>query len=187
MSHDCVTLGCDGYFQHEVIAGIAQEGPPQISCRKSQYQQSEKRTITITREGTHIFIDIPRKDDRLELFASPKGDFLRFAESLVRGTLGRTMGRASRKVRLDTDIKPVSEFRANAAELIEQVRTTGRPLVLTQRGHSAAVVLDVTDYQQMVDEAELLRDVRMAVEQIEAGKGVSNRTAKGELRRRFAR
>ena len=97
------------------------------------------------------------------------------------------MGRASRRVQLDTDIKPVSEFRANAAELIEQVRTTGRPLVLTQHGHSTAVVLDVADYQQMVDEVELLRDVRTAVEQIEAGNGVSNREAKAELRLRFSR
>jgi prevent-host-death family protein len=88
---------------------------------------------------------------------------------------------------LDTDIKPVSEFRANAAELIEKVRTTGRPLVLTQRGHSAAVVLDVADYQQMTDEIELLRDVRTAAEEIDSGKGVSNRQAKAELRRRFGR
>jgi len=55
------------------------------------------------------------------------------------------------------------------------------PLVLTQRGHSAAVVLDVVDRQQ------LLCDVRTAVEQIEAGKGISNRAAKAELRRRFRR
>lgn len=97
------------------------------------------------------------------------------------------MARNSRRLRLDTDIKPVSEFRANAAELIDRVRTTGRPLVLTQRGHSAAVVLDVVDYQQMVEDADLLRDVRTAVQQIEAGKGISNRSAKAELRRRFRR
>ena len=92
-----------------------------------------------------------------------------------------------RRLKLDKDIKPVSEFRANAAELIEQVRSSGRPLVLTQRGHSAAVVLDVENYEQMVEEIELLRDVRTAVKQIEAGKGVSNREAKAELRRRFGR
>lgn len=40
-----------------------------------EYQPSEKRTHTVTREGTRLFIDIPRKDDRLEMFASPKGDF----------------------------------------------------------------------------------------------------------------
>jgi prevent-host-death family protein len=92
-----------------------------------------------------------------------------------------------RRVKLTSDIKPVSEFRANAAELIEHVRTSGRPLVLTQRGHSAAVLLDVVEYERMVDEIELLGDVRTAIQQIEAGEGVSNRNAQAELRRRFSR
>ena len=90
-----------------------------------------------------------------------------------------------RQPKVDTDIKPVSEFRANAAELIEQVKNSGRPLVLTQRGHSAAVLLDVADYAQLIEELELLRDVRTAVQQIEAGKGIPNRQAKAELRKRF--
>jgi hypothetical protein len=51
----------------------------------------------------------------------------------------------------------------------------------------AAVVVDVVDYQQMVDEIELLRDMRTAVGQLEAGEGISNGEAKAELRRRFAR
>jgi len=92
-----------------------------------------------------------------------------------------------RRLKLGSDIKPVSEFRANAAELIEQIKKSGRPLVLTQRGHSTAVVLDVGEYDGMVEEIELLRDVRTAVAQIEAGKGLSNRQAKAELRRRFTR
>ena len=97
------------------------------------------------------------------------------------------MKRLSRRINVDTDIKPVSEFRANAAELIEQVKTSGRPLVLTQRGRSAAVVVDAVDYEQMVEEIELLRDVQTAVRQIAAGKGIAHRTAKRELRRRFGR
>jgi len=89
--------------------------------------------------------------------------------------------------KLDTDIRPVSEFRANAAELIERLRATHRPLVLTQRGHSTAVVLDVSEYERMVEEIEVLRDVRVSEKQISAGKGLSNREAKAELRRRLAR
>jgi antitoxin YefM len=89
--------------------------------------------------------------------------------------------------RLDTDIKPVSEFRANAAELIEQLRDSGRPLVLTQRGHSAAVVLDVAEYERLIEELETLRDIRAAERQLKAGRAVPNREAKAELRRRLAR
>jgi prevent-host-death family protein len=90
-----------------------------------------------------------------------------------------------RRIKLNIDIKPVSEFRANAAVLIEQVKSSGRPLVLTQRGRSAAVVLDVAEYERMTEEIDLLSDVRTAMHQIETGQGISNRDAKAELRRRF--
>lgn len=90
-----------------------------------------------------------------------------------------------RRLKLDRDIRPVSEFRANAADLIEQVRKTGRPLVLTQRGHSAAVLLDVADYESLLEELDLLRDVRKAVKQLEAGEGVSHAEAKRRLERHF--
>ena len=92
-----------------------------------------------------------------------------------------------RHFRIATDIKPVSDFRANAAEMIEQVKTSGRPLVLTQRGESAAVLLDVAVYQELIEELELLSDVRTAMKQVELGQVMSNAAAKAELRKRFAR
>lgn len=92
-----------------------------------------------------------------------------------------------RNLKVDTDIKPVSDFRANAAKMIEHVRSTGRPLVLTQRGHSAAVVMDVVAYEAMREEIEILSDIRISMKQIDEGKGISNREAKAELLRRFAR
>jgi antitoxin YefM len=95
------------------------------------------------------------------------------------------MRRTTKRVDLASDIKPVSEFRANAAGLIEQLRSSGRPLVLTQRGHSAAVVLDVAEYERLLTEVELLRDVREAEDQIAAGAFLSNTAAKAELRRRL--
>ena len=97
------------------------------------------------------------------------------------------MRRTTKRLNLESDIKPVSEFRANAAGLIEQVRSSGRPLVLTQRGHSAAVVLDVTEYERLLSEVELLRDVRDAEDQLAAGAVLSTRAAKAEIRRRLRR
>src|SRR5438046_4352969 len=43
------------------------------------------------------------------------------------------------RAHFDEDVKPLSEFRANVSRFIERVRKTKRPIVLTQRGHSAAV------------------------------------------------
>lgn len=55
---------------------------------------------------------------------------------------------------LVSDIRPLSEFRANTASLVTQVRKTGRPLVLTQHGKSAVVLLDVRMYQSMLSAYE---------------------------------
>jgi CubicO group peptidase (beta-lactamase class C family) len=46
-----------------------------LASYAGEYRWTEKRTFTVTREGTQLFIDSPRKGDRSELFASPKGDF----------------------------------------------------------------------------------------------------------------
>ena len=92
-----------------------------------------------------------------------------------------------RRPKLDRDIRPVSEFRANAAELIEHVRESRRPLILTQRGRSAAVLLDVAAYEQILEELDLLRDLRTSDKQLSSGRAISNRQAKAELRRRLRR
>lgn len=88
-----------------------------------------------------------------------------------------------RRIDLAEDIKPVTEFRANAAALIERLRQTKRALVLTQRGHSAAVVLDVDEYERLVEELELLRDIHLAERQLREGQGASHTQAREQVRR----
>ena len=82
------------------------------------------------------------------------------------------------RTRLDQDVKPLSEFRANVSTLVQQVRRTKRPLVLTQRGHSAAVLLDVTEYEHLLEEVETLRDIHAAERQIAQGRGISQSRAR---------
>jgi antitoxin YefM len=59
------------------------------------------------------------------------------------------------RINLEEDIRPLSEFRANTASLVQQVKKTGRPLVLTQHGKSTVVLLDVRQYQSMLSNIEL--------------------------------
>ena len=64
----------------------------------------------------------------------------------------------------NTFVLSATEFRANAAQSIEQVRSTGVPVILTQHGRSAAVLLDAESYESIVDELALLIDARAAEE-----------------------
>lgn len=90
-----------------------------------------------------------------------------------------------RQPKLSRDIQPLSEFRANTAKFVRQVQETGRPLVLTQHGRGAAVLLDIERYERLVERAELAEDVRIAEGQLERGKGVAHAAAKKQVLKRL--
>jgi prevent-host-death family protein len=73
-------------------------------------------------------------------------------------------------IRLSRDVRSLSEFRANAAAFVEQVQSTQEPIVLTQRSRGAAVLLGIDAYERLIDELELLRDVRTSLDQAAAGR-----------------
>ncbi|MGD0281279.1 MAG: type II toxin-antitoxin system Phd/YefM family antitoxin [Dissulfurispiraceae bacterium] len=89
------------------------------------------------------------------------------------------------RVLLDQDIKPLSEFRANAAAFIKQVQATKRPLVITTHGKSAAVLLDVVEYEALIEKSEVLQDIHAAEQQLKEGKGLGHKEAKSQVLERL--
>ncbi len=85
------------------------------------------------------------------------------------------------RIKLNTDIRPLSDFRANVASIIEEVRKTKRPIVITQHGKSAAVMLDVTEYEELLERIELLTDIQIAETQLQKGEGVNHQAAKKKI------
>ncbi|MGV8083389.1 MAG: type II toxin-antitoxin system Phd/YefM family antitoxin [Coriobacteriia bacterium] len=92
-----------------------------------------------------------------------------------------------RAIRLDQDVRPLSEFRAGVASFVQQVNETRRPLLLTQRGRGVAVLVDVREFEAMQERLELLEDVRVAQQQFAAGKGIPHEEAKARALSRFAK
>ncbi len=88
------------------------------------------------------------------------------------------------RIELDKDVKPISEFRANATHLIDQVNKTKRPLVITQHGKSAAVLLDVREYEALIDKIELLSDLAEAEDDIKNKRVFANDKIKEMLAKR---
>ena len=83
-----------------------------------------------------------------------------------------------KRILFNQDIRPLSEFRANASALIEQIRSTKRPMVITQHGKSSAVILDVEEYESLLDKIELLQEVQLGRTQLEQGLGIPHEEAK---------
>ncbi len=89
-------------------------------------------------------------------------------------------------IQLDKDIRSLSDFRANAASYIERVKSQRRPLILTQHGKSSAVLIDVEDYQKMLDKIELLEEISAARNELDNGEGISHDEFISELRSQYS-
>ena len=83
-----------------------------------------------------------------------------------------------RSIKLDEDIRPLSEFRAGVAAFVKQVNDTGRPLVLTQRGRGVAVLVDIHEYSALRERVEVLDDINAARAQFAAGQGIPSAQAR---------
>lgn len=66
---------------------------------------------------------------------------------------------------------PVSDLRQGAAGVLARVRRSREPVVITQRGRAAAVLVSVENYQEGERQLELLRRIARGELEIAAGKG----------------
>jgi prevent-host-death family protein len=90
-------------------------------------------------------------------------------------------------IELDQDIRPVSEFRKNAASFIDRVRQEKRSIILTQHGKSAAVLVNVSEYQQMVNKLDNMEDLLEAERQIARGEVFTHEEAKQKIKENLAK
>ena len=79
-----------------------------------------------------------------------------------------------RRPLLSKDLVPVNEFRANLAEWLRKVEATQRPVVLTQRGRTAAVLVSSSMLDEVEEEKELVRVVLRGLQESNEGQLVDD-------------
>lgn len=89
------------------------------------------------------------------------------------------------RLKIDKDIILLSEVRTGIANFIKQVHDTKRPLIITQHGKGVAVLIDVQEYEAILERLELLTDVHTALHQIETGRGIDHDDAKEYILQRI--
>ena len=67
-------------------------------------------------------------------------------------------------------IRSVSYLKANAAEVLNELREIREPLVITQNGEAAAVLQDVISYEQTQETLALLKILALGTRDIEEGR-----------------
>jgi antitoxin YefM len=88
------------------------------------------------------------------------------------------------RLKIDQDIKPLSQVRTGIANFIKQVHDTKRPVIITQHGKSVAVLLDAHEYEAIQEKLELLTDVQASLNQLENGQGLAHEDAKEKVLKR---
>jgi prevent-host-death family protein len=90
------------------------------------------------------------------------------------------------RVRFSEDLRPLSDLETQSSEIIQQARSTGRPVVLTREGRGVAVLLSVEafeDLQISSDRSELQRAVQEAERDILEGNWVEGSEVQEKLKR----
>ena len=94
--------------------------------------------------------------------------------------------------RLDKDVVSYTECRQTLADCMQRTRRTHRPLVITQNGHAASILLDISDFEDLWadnearrEREELSRSVEISREQFERGEFVSHHDLMTRLKKQL--
>ena len=78
------------------------------------------------------------------------------------------------------NILPISDLRQDAAKVLKKLRDNKEPIIITQRGRAAAVIIGVEAYEKSEHDKELLRLLVKGDMEIEIGEGYNLDTVLAE-------
>lgn len=89
---------------------------------------------------------------------------------------------------ISRDIHSLSSFKRNTVEFLEQMKQTGKPVVLTVNGKAELVVQDAESYQKLLDALERLEaiaGIKQGLEDVEALRTSSITEFEQEMRQKY--
>ena len=89
-------------------------------------------------------------------------------------------------LKVSEDLRPLSDLKSRASDIVRQVSETGRPVVLTRHGRGVAVVLSIDvfeEFQQAMHRVALQRAVEDAESDLATGNQVAHEEVKTKLER----
>ena len=76
---------------------------------------------------------------------------------------------------ISTDIRPITYLKSRAADLLNQINESRRPVIITQNGEPRAVLQDPDSYEKMRNAIGILKLISLGEEEIKAGKSKSQK------------
>jgi len=82
---------------------------------------------------------------------------------------------------ISNDIVPIAEFKAGISKWFKSIQNAGHPLIITQNGKPAGVLLSPRDYDELVYKKSFLDSVGRGMADAESGKVYSTQELKAAL------
>jgi len=79
------------------------------------------------------------------------------------------MAVVAKRIDVSEDIVPIGHFKTHASEHIRNIQRTGRPMVITQNGRAAAVVLTPEEFEELGHRAFVRAKVEAGIRSAEKG------------------
>ncbi len=79
-----------------------------------------------------------------------------------------------RPIRVAEDILPLSELEEHASEIVENLRTRGRPTIITQDGKAAAVLISPEEFDRLSYESHVVAAIEQGLADADAGRVVDD-------------
>jgi prevent-host-death family protein len=73
-------------------------------------------------------------------------------------------------INLVEDIKPISYVKSHTAEVMKMVREKNNPMVITQNGEAKAVLMDVKQYQNIINAINLIKILSIGEKDLKNGR-----------------
>lgn len=86
---------------------------------------------------------------------------------------------------LATNILPLARFKATASEVLNGMKADGRPVVITQNGEAAAVLVPPAEYDRLAYRSAFLESIEKGYTDSEAGRTVGQAELAAELTARY--
>ncbi len=86
-----------------------------------------------------------------------------------------------------TNLQPVTEVKRRATELIKELQETKQPMLITQHGRAAAVMMDIESYELMQRRMEIMEAIAQGERALAEGRMIPHETVMKELRAKFGR
>ena len=83
------------------------------------------------------------------------------------------------------DILPLGEFKARAARILKDLPGRRNPLVVTQNGRPACVVMSPDEFDRMREREAFLEAVAQGLADVQAGRVISNEELRKQLDAEF--